>query len=143
MLATAAIAEQERLPCMRIVADYGTGWRARWRRWRRRPVSHVLCGLWWRHAGECVPFVPGEYLRAPLVDPLALWRATSPRRWAVWRCPEGCLLNSVSTEGQIHDMVFEDGGWVLHDVVVEWRFSPCGHTFRDIVEPVNGDRATM
>lgn len=119
--------------CQRIVAVYGRGLRARWRRWRRRPVDWEVCGLTRRHDGVCVPFVPGYYLRAPFAHPLDLWLAWRPRRGLRWRCPDGCPTRGIDTDGPTHDMQYEDGGWRLHDVIMEWRFTPCGHTFRDIL----------
>lgn len=120
---------------MRIVALYGAGLRGRWRQLRRRPADRVLCGLWWHHRGECVPFVPGDYLRAPFMHPLDLWMATSPFRWpGIWRCPDGCPTTCIDTDGPTHDMAFEASGWALHDIVMLWRFSPCDHTFRDVIQ---------
>lgn len=118
---------------MRIVPDFGYGLRGRWRRLRRRPADWELCGLLWRHVGVCVPFVPGAYLRLPLAHPLDLWLAWRPQ-WGARRCPDGCLTRCIGTEGPIHDMTYEDGGWRLHDVVVERWFSPCGHRFRSMFE---------
>lgn len=136
----AAFTELERLPCMRTVALYSRGLRGWWQRWRRRPADRVLCGLLWWHEGACVPFVPGEYLRAPLIHPLDLWAVTRPwQRPGPWRCPEGCLVRAIDAEGPVWDLVVagpgeaaSGGGWAVHDVVTTWRFTPCGHAFRDI-----------
>ena len=121
-------------PCQRILPVYGRGLRARWRRLRRRPIDWEACGLAWGHYGGCVSFIPGGYLRAPLVHPLDLWLACCPWWSRRTTCPVGCVARCISTEGPIHDMVFENGEWLLHDVVMEWRFDPCGHTFREVVE---------
>lgn len=100
-----------------------------WRRLRRQRPQWVCCGLYARHDGDHVPFEPGAYLRAPLLHPLEAWNA-----WLLHRCPCGRPLNEWNCEGPIHDMARENGGWILHDVVVEWRFGPCGCVFRDICD---------
>lgn len=100
-----------------------------WRKLRRRPPELVRCGLYARHDGSHVPFDPGVYLRAPLIHPLDAWIA-----WKRHRCPCGRWLSTTATEGPVHDMVYEDGGWVLHDVAIEWRFGPCGCVYRDICD---------
>lgn len=115
---------------MRIVPVFGYGLRGRWRQVRRRPADWVMCGLVWRHGGACVPFVPGCYLRAPLAHPLDLWLAWRPRQPP--RCPDGCPTRCVDVSDWVHNMTWEDGGWVLYDVAAEWRFTPCGHAFREI-----------
>lgn len=85
------------------------------------------CGLLFRHAGQCVPFVPGVYLQPSIVHPLDL--RPYGQQWR-WRCPEGCLTIGFDSEDPTHHMHHDGTDWVLHDVSVVFCFDPCGHEFR-------------
>lgn len=115
--------------CPRLVPEIEPPLFRWWRKLRRRRPELVCCGLYARHDGDHVPFDPGVYLRAPLIHPLDRWNA-----WRLHRCPCGRSLYEFSSEGPIHDMQWENDGWVLHDVVMEWQFGPCGCVYRDICD---------
>lgn len=95
-----------------------------------RLVGGVQCGLWCCHAGPCTTHLPGSYLPAALIHPLALARLTGPigRRC----CPLcGRPVNGWQAGVQGLYVTVIDG--ISHDSVEQpWQFQPCGCSGRVI-----------
>jgi hypothetical protein len=104
------------------------------------------CGLWWRHDGEHVPFV-GDYLPPPLLHPLDARLVPIRARETGTACPNGhggrwfepfpgrrwWIEPSYQVEATTALRHFVDGHWLAPQTELEWRFEPCGCTFREIV----------
>jgi hypothetical protein len=86
------------------------------------------CGLWCGHAGDHLPWVPGDYLSlTPLLNPLG-WLRLVLARWPWLPCP----VCSDRTDGfpvpgvvGLHVWVFQPGGSVERSGRY-WQFWPCG-----------------
>jgi hypothetical protein len=126
--------------CQRIVAvrtAAGPAWwwwlRRRVARWTvkgwNRAHEAYRCGQFQGHAGECTAYVPGDYLREPIIHPIDLWNISR-----LGRCPCGVRIGEWSSDGATQDLISTGGEVVQHDVYAPHRFGPCGHEFREILD---------
>lgn len=93
--------------------------------------GYYACGLAdWDHDGDCVWFVPGDYLPPPLLHPLDAFNAGlhRPPWWWMARCP---LCGSGLT---FQEAEFTTVTYVGDEVREElrWRFEPCGCVAREL-----------
>jgi len=102
-------------------------------------VGDDPCGLWCGHDGEHLPYAPGDYLSAPIVDPIAMWRLRDFRvPAALKRCPIcgsagdrwGFGLGIDCSTGLISRQV---GDEIHLSTEAIWRFWPCGCEGREIL----------
>lgn len=97
-------------------------------------VGDRACGLLWRHDGDHVPFVPGEYLPPPLLHPLDRMKAVNARC-----CP---LCGGESTPPIAEAVTAfrgEHTNWDRPSFEWQWEFWPCGCVGRTV--PDEHDKA--
>lgn len=99
-----------------------------------------LCGLLWRHDGNHVPFVPGEYLPPSLLHPIdVMLAAAADLPWWRCRCPL-CGAWSGMPDGEVVT-AFRGGpeNWDRVRAEWQWTFWPCGCVGRTV--PDEHDKA--
>ena len=107
--------------------------------------GETRCGLWCGHDGDHVPYMPGEYLRAPLLHPLD---AVKLLVWGIERCPLcgasvafdpwANVVTGAYCEGPT--CVWRLNGprtWIVgpeSQWEYEWKFEPCGCEGRELLQ---------
>lgn len=114
------------------------------------------CGLIYGHDGDHVPFVPGDYLPAPILHPLDRLLVRVRGHSRVRLCPNGCSPlrvlrwiygNYIADLSEVYweapsawHYVDDEVPHVEFQVMV--RFGPCGCEFREICAPPPAVRAS-